>query len=419
MTVTLQKLHETGRIAEAPAGTTRRSATIISAGWGSSGYYSREMLERDGPAIFGAGTHMYLNHPTEQEEFERPERDVKDLAARIDTTPRMIGNDLIAEIVIFPIWQPVIDSLAEDIGLSIRAFGEMEHGEAEGREGPIITRLTEGRSVDFVTQAGRGGKIGALIESVRVKERLSSDVRRDLDSAGGARFGSEDTNVYVDDFDIDENWAVYCVYKKGVADTYLRVGYQQGETGGIVLSNEVTQVSRKVTYVPTEDVEEKEQLVEQNEQRIKELEGKVATLETKVTEATEALTTETTKRERAEDALMRVGSEKIVREAVEKVEDLPEGRAVERAVKSAMSSKLPVDEDGKLDTERLQDRAKKAAEEERDYLAESVGTGRVKDLGGGNGGGGGGAEETQKKLIESFKNLGMSDDAAEIAAGGR
>jgi hypothetical protein len=310
--------------------------------------------------------------------------------------------------------------LAEDIGVSIRAFGEIEQGEAEGREGPIITRLTEGRSVDFVTQAGAGGKVGALIESVRVKERLSSDVRRDLDSAGASRFGAEDTSVYVEDFDVDENWAIFCVYKKGVADTYLRVGYQQGETSGIVLSNEVTQVSRKVTYVPTEDVEEKEQLVEKNEQRIKELEEKVAGLETKVTEATNALATEKIARERAEDALLRVGSEKIVREAVEKVEDLPEGRAVERAVKSAMSGKLPVDEGGKLDTERLQDRAKKAAEEERDYLAESAGTGQVKDLGGNGGGNGGGsAEETQKKLVESFKNLGMSDDAAKIAAGGR
>ena len=110
---------------------------------------------------------MYLDHPTETEERERPERSVRDLAGRIATAPYMEGEALLAEVEIFPHWVPVVDALVDDIGISIRAYGTSELGEAEGREGDIVTALTEGVSVDFVTKPGAGGKVGKLIESAR------------------------------------------------------------------------------------------------------------------------------------------------------------------------------------------------------------------------------------------------------------
>ena len=35
---------------------------IIQPGWGSSGYYPKDVLERDGPNVFTKGTKMYINH---------------------------------------------------------------------------------------------------------------------------------------------------------------------------------------------------------------------------------------------------------------------------------------------------------------------------------------------------------------------
>ena len=54
---------------------------IISPGRGSSGYYTKELLERDGPQIFKRGTLMYINHATAAEEAARPEGDYSKLAA--------------------------------------------------------------------------------------------------------------------------------------------------------------------------------------------------------------------------------------------------------------------------------------------------------------------------------------------------
>jgi hypothetical protein len=49
-------------------------------------------------------------------------------------------------------------------------MGVAKHGEAEGRKGNIIERIGSARSVDFVTLPGAGGKILALMESMRNKE---------------------------------------------------------------------------------------------------------------------------------------------------------------------------------------------------------------------------------------------------------
>ena len=53
---------------------------IVGPGWGSSGYYSEKMLERDAHN-YTTGTQMFIDHPTASEEIERPERSNRDLAA--------------------------------------------------------------------------------------------------------------------------------------------------------------------------------------------------------------------------------------------------------------------------------------------------------------------------------------------------
>jgi hypothetical protein len=46
----------------------RQRIKLISAGWGSSGYYSPQVLKEAAKnGVFPAGTHMYLDHPSATE----------------------------------------------------------------------------------------------------------------------------------------------------------------------------------------------------------------------------------------------------------------------------------------------------------------------------------------------------------------
>ncbi len=146
----------------------------IGAGWGSSGYYSEDVLRDSGPAAFPAGTHMYWDHPTEEEAEQRPERSLRDLAAVLtedaawdDAGPD--GPGLYAHVEVKKAYRGAVDDMAEDIGTSIRTWAMSHQGEADGREGPIIEEFipSPGNSVDFVTLPGRGGSIALLYESYR------------------------------------------------------------------------------------------------------------------------------------------------------------------------------------------------------------------------------------------------------------
>jgi hypothetical protein len=154
----------------------RRDGTIaikiIQPGWGSSGYYPAEVLERDGPKIFKKGTKMYWNHQTPTEEAERPEGDLNNLSAELATDAKWQANGpagagLYADAKVFEAYKAPVDDLGPHIGTSIRAFGKAKHGEIEGREGLIITELTKGKSIDFVTAPGAGGQILSLFEAAR------------------------------------------------------------------------------------------------------------------------------------------------------------------------------------------------------------------------------------------------------------
>ncbi len=152
---------------------------IIQAGWGSSGYYSKEVLQRDGPKAFKAGLHMYVDHPTPQEEASRPERSLKDLAAVLASDAQWMENGkagpgLYATAKVFGDHAGTISERAKSIGVSIRALGQARAGEAEGRKGPIIEAITAGKSVDFVTLPGAGGAV--LTESRTVIQPPDQEV---------------------------------------------------------------------------------------------------------------------------------------------------------------------------------------------------------------------------------------------------
>lgn len=252
---------------------TKREITIIREGWGSSGYYSGTVLERDIPRIFPAGTHMYLNHPTEAEDQARPERDVRDWVGVTESTPRMAGIDSVCTATVFEHWLPVINGIVEgggNLGTSIRAFGLSEWGSAGGKDGNIINRLTEGLSIDYVTLPGAGGSVGKMTESMRgklmpliesarlavpshLREALDSEIREALNSAGTAAWGGDKIYVYCEDFDIDNAWAIFWINPDDNESFYYKSQFSRDTSGEVTLTGEPEKVKRETSYIPSKE----------------------------------------------------------------------------------------------------------------------------------------------------------------------
>lgn len=161
-------LTEAASIAEAGPKGIWRSKIIAADVQGSSGYYPGEVLRRDGATAFPAGTHIYLDHPTSEEEETRPERSVRDLAgfmvedARYEDDPEE-GPGLYARVQFLPHVKDLVKSIYEHVGLSIRAAGEI----AETATGRVVQSIQHGLSVDVVTRAGAGGRLITMTESTK------------------------------------------------------------------------------------------------------------------------------------------------------------------------------------------------------------------------------------------------------------
>ena len=293
-------LHEHGRLLEGTTtdtGAIRRSIQIITPGWGSSGYYSAEVLQEAATnRVIPAGTHMYINHASESEHADRPERSVRDIAAVLVEDAQWDGTRLYADADLLGPNAELIEALAPYIGVSISGSAtDIVVGEAEGRTGPIIEGLAHVASVDFVTHAGRGG---AILESARpslvnanaigrgVAEATVNDTRDSLTNLLRDAHGGEKTYVWVRDFDGSTVWfEVDSPDDSGLfAQSYTGAGATAALVGGRVEVRVVT------TYVPvnpagqstTTEESEEDTMPQIEEARLRELEeahGRVPTLE--------------------------------------------------------------------------------------------------------------------------------------------
>lgn len=139
---------------------------LMSPGRGSSGYYPPETLKKAAERnVFKAGTQMFWNHDTDAEESARPEGDLNRLAAvtTTDASWQENGHDgpgLYARAKVFGDYADRVKEMGKHIGLSIRAGGDRDES-MKGADGKprVITALLNAASVDFVTKAGRDGKI--------------------------------------------------------------------------------------------------------------------------------------------------------------------------------------------------------------------------------------------------------------------
>lgn len=383
-TATKSTLTERGEVAFREGATgQRREAILIREGWGSSGYYSYEVLERDMPKAFPVGTHMYLDHPTVKEDEERPERTVRDLVGVTVSSPRMAGIDSVAEVEIFPHWVPVIDAMAEHIGLSIRAYGEIEEGDAGGKHGPIVQGLHMGESIDYVTKAGAGGQLGALIES--------------------ARKDPEQLRIEADRAQSQPDWL-----KPFITEAAERLGipdpFKDSGSGRETKEGEMPELKEELSEAQS---------------KVRQLEETVSKRDTELKEAQEEASTQKDRADRAEDKLLQQEAARVVAGVISETEGLPK-KAAARVLEACMRSDLPTDSDGHLDKDALKERAASKAKEEIDYLnGVTGGSGEVRGFG--ESGGGNDNEGTdEKELAEALGSyLDLPEDVAKHAAKGR
>lgn len=250
--VVLTEATRTGATLTRVPGSKRWRAKIIEGDrLGSSGYYSREVLERDA-GVFSVGLHSFLDHPGLAESGDRPERSVRDLAGKLTTTAVYDGDGLYAEIEFFPHFAPIIEAMAGDVGLSIRASGMVESREVDGRMVPYVTALTEAVSVDVVTRAGAGGKLVQLLEAARPLREGHGLTANDLrDALGTAIEDTYDRARYSWVQDYSDEWVVFTLAVPEIdGDCEYRL-YQQTYSvtdGAVTLTGTAVEVTAHTTY---------------------------------------------------------------------------------------------------------------------------------------------------------------------------
>lgn len=158
----MHKLHESFSPEASSLGDGKYRIRIIVPGQGSSGIYTAENLAASAP-LFKAGTEMFIDHPTETEEWERPERSIRDYAG-VFLEDASVGEDgaLYTVCKVFSGVNDLIKDKWEHIGVSINAWCADPIS-----ENGIVPPIAGVRSVDFVTTAGAGGAVIDLLESNR------------------------------------------------------------------------------------------------------------------------------------------------------------------------------------------------------------------------------------------------------------
>ncbi len=345
---------------------------IIGPGWGSSGYYSKEVLEEGAP-IYKPGTLMFWDHPTLSEDYERPERSLRDLAGTIVTEGvyREDGSEgagVYADARVFKQFREAIKDMGNDIGLSHVAEGKTRFGEAEGKEGMIIESLNKAFSVDWVTMAGAGGKMAKRFEEAKSEEVVDSITLESLKK---------------------NHPKVIESLRKELKDAI----YDDKDKNKKAKEAKKMSDEKKLQEALDKQKKEFDELKELNDKMLKE-------------------------NKRFKEGELLKEAKGIVEKELKEI-DLPEitkVRLVEALVKDVII------EDGKIDKDKYIAKIKEAGDVEITYLADLNESGAIKDMGSsdeGNTDDKEKLEEAKKKLNESFIDGGMKKETAELATKGR
>ncbi len=156
-------LHEYSVIREAESEKGKLKVVVIEPGVNSDGdkFYSPQLLA-ESVSLF-EGVHMFMDHATEQEDFERPGGSLDNWVAVLEDVHLGPNGEILGTaIIIDPEFRDKVSMLQEQkkldmLGVSINAFGEFERGDINGMDLIIVKHFTEIRSADFVTHPGAGG----------------------------------------------------------------------------------------------------------------------------------------------------------------------------------------------------------------------------------------------------------------------
>lgn len=221
-------------------------ATLITAGQGSSGYYTNELLKNYGPTTFSENRPCFANHSSESD-WENG-RDLTKIMGKLVSNAEYsedadgVGR-LTAKVKVRPEWVDFVEEYRDVIGMSISVSGEASEQEIDGQKRIVVESFDDDdpyRSVDFVVAAGRGGKVERMLESAkRIEEKTANTKRFELESA--LKDGISGWS-YVEDYDES---MIYASTDDGV----FAIEYTTDEHGKIVLGNK-NEVRRETVYVP-------------------------------------------------------------------------------------------------------------------------------------------------------------------------
>lgn len=363
---------------------------LITPGWGTSGHYSEAVLQaavRD--RVWPAGTHMYIDHPTVSEEFDRPERSLRDLAAVFREDARYDGGAVVAEVDVYGPYRQVLGQMQKSIGVSIRGAGEAHQGEADGRTGTVFDRLVKSSSVDFVTKAGRGGQILQVLESARVvAETTANDTRELLQQALRDAYGGEKSYVWVRDFD---DTTVWYWHETPDSEAIYALGYSIAADSAVQLDGTPEEVRATTTYVPvnpagqsnTQESEEDSMATTQIEEsdlaRLREDAGRVLTLEAERDAARQERDTAITERDDAREAAAVHDRAVVVDRVLSEAREAANGIQLNTLETEGIAARRVLAENGTVDEAAT----RTAFDTALASLAESRGAGRPRGLGGG------------------------------------
>lgn len=220
---------------------------IISEGQGSSGYYSRELIENYAPAVFTKGTLSYANHSTMEE--LNAGRDITKIVGKLNGDAYVAEDEdgkmsAWAEYKVRPEWQGFVEEYMDSIGASIFVSGEASEGEVDGVKTMVVESLDADdpyKSVDLVAAAGRGGKVERMLEAYRATEQFTnSDKQQALHAAVNEFY---DDYVWVTDFTETEAYV-------DVDGTYYAIPYTVNDAVVTLDTENAVEVRRETQYIP-------------------------------------------------------------------------------------------------------------------------------------------------------------------------
>lgn len=354
--------------------TGRLEITLITPGWGSSGYYSAEMLEQAAmDRVFARGTQMHIDHMGASERIENSAGSLRTLAAVLtedavwdpDYVDEETGNKgrLKAESMLGSQYREMVTEFADYIGTSISAGADVTIGEAEGRKGQIVEKLYPDKlnRVDFVTVAGRGGRIDAVLEAAvtRIVEATANDTRDALSAAVRDAYGADGVWLWVLDYDDTNVW--FTQESEDEAHTWQQAYTMADSTA--TLSGDLVEVRRVVSYTPItppaaeaakNSVSDPAAVTERKEPTVATTQIEEAELATLKQDAGRVTALEAENKTLRENAV-KAEAAKVVAEAFDGI-DAP--KTIKR-----LSESYTLNEDGTLNTDALRAEAEESAAE--------------------------------------------------------